>query len=100
MYARLSTYRGDPIPAAQDLTADSEPALKQVLEIPGFRGVYLLADRADGKTLTLTLWADEAAMRASEVRATEIREESAERDQTAIVSVERFEIGFAHLVES
>ncbi|MDJ0341013.1 hypothetical protein QMK19_08705 [Streptomyces sp. H10-C2] len=97
MYARLSTYQGPSIPDQADLADGSDAALNQVREIPGFQGVYLLADRVTGQTLTLTLWQDEAAMRASEVRATEIREESAERDQAKIVSVERFEVGFVHL---
>ncbi|WP_370098730.1 hypothetical protein [Streptacidiphilus sp. MAP12-20] len=96
MYARLSTYQGDPIPAAADLAEESQAPLKQVRELPGFRGVYLLADRPTGRSLTLTLWADEASMRASEVRASQIRGESHAPD-TAVVSVERFEIGFVQL---
>ncbi|WP_035850379.1 hypothetical protein [Kitasatospora azatica] len=97
MYARLSTYQGEPIEAEIDLAAGSELPIKQVRELPGFRGVYFLADRASGKTLTLTLWEDEAAMRASEQDATKIRKQSAERERTTILSVERFEVGFSRL---
>jgi heme-degrading monooxygenase HmoA len=34
-------------------------------ESTGFRGLIRLADRAAGKTLVVTLWADEEALRAS-----------------------------------
>jgi heme-degrading monooxygenase HmoA len=97
MYARLSSYQGEAIPADVDLAVGSDTAVKQVREIPGFRGVYLLADRASGRTLTLTLWEDEEAMAASEARATKIRQESAEREQQRVISVERYEVGVAHL---
>jgi heme-degrading monooxygenase HmoA len=99
MYARLSTYSGEPIEEQIDLAAGSTLPIAQLQEMAGFCGVYFLADRASGKTLTLTLWEDEAAMHASEAGGTRIRKESAERERTTIRSVERFEVGFAHLPE-
>lgn len=97
MFARLSTYQGSPVPAEGGLTTNWDAILKQVQEVPGFRGVYYLVDRASGKAKSLTLWEDEQTMQASENRATQIREEVAQREGQRIVSVERFEVGFSHL---
>ncbi|MFF3327477.1 hypothetical protein [Streptomyces sp. NPDC002889] len=97
MFVRLSTYQGSPVPAEGDLTANWEAILGQVREVPGFRGVYYLIDRASGKATSLTLWDDEQSMHASEHTATRLREEIARREGQRIVSVERFEVGFSHL---
>ncbi|WP_175409860.1 hypothetical protein [Streptomyces sp. TRM64462] len=97
MYARLTTYEGTPVPADRNVAATNQAALDQARQIPGFQGVYYLIDRERGKALTLTLWEDEEAMRASEERADAIRRESAERDAMTVVSVERYEVGMAHL---
>ncbi|MFE7039955.1 hypothetical protein ACFU9X_11035 [Streptomyces atratus] len=97
MFARLSTYEGSPVPAQGDLTANWERTLEQVQEVPGFRGVYYLVDRASGKAKSLTLWDDEQTMQASEERTTRLREEIAKREGQRVVSVERFEVGFSHL---
>lgn len=97
MFARLSTYQGSPVPAEGDVTATSEALVRQVQDVPGFRGVYYLVDRASGKAKSLTLWDDEESMLASEERAARIREEAAHREGQRIVSVEHFEVGFSHL---
>ncbi|MET7617665.1 hypothetical protein [Streptomyces sp. NPDC005408] len=97
MFVRLSTYQGSPVPAEGDLTANWEAVLKEVQQVPGFRGVYYLVDRASGKAKSLTLWDDEQSMQASEVRATRLREQVAQREGQRVVSVERFEVGFSHL---
>ncbi|MEW2139112.1 hypothetical protein AB0892_21390 [Streptomyces sp. NPDC005409] len=97
MFARLSTYQGSPVPPEGDLTAQSEAVVRQVQDVPGFRGVYYLVDRATGQAKSLTLWEDEGTMLASEEQASRIREETARREGQRIVSVERFEVGFSHL---
>ncbi|MGW6709036.1 hypothetical protein ACWGDE_29690 [Streptomyces sp. NPDC054956] len=97
MFARLSTYQGSPVPSGGDLTANSEAIVQRVRDVPGFRGVYYLVDRASGRAVSLTLWEDERTMRESEELGTRIREETAQREGQGIVSVERFEVGFSHL---
>ncbi|MEU6758501.1 hypothetical protein [Streptomyces sp. NPDC046685] len=97
MFARLSTYQGSPVPPEGELTAQSEAVVRQVQDVPGFRGVYYLVDRATGQAKSLTLWEDEGTMLASEEQASRIREETARREGQRIVSVERFEVGFSHL---
>ncbi|MEU7601195.1 hypothetical protein AB0B78_01315 [Streptomyces sp. NPDC040724] len=79
------------------MTASSEAVVRQVEDVPGFRGVYYLVDRATGVAKSLTLWEDERTMRDSEEQAARIREETAQREGQQIVSVEHFEVGFSHL---
>ncbi|MFF8610547.1 hypothetical protein ACF06X_32055 [Streptomyces sp. NPDC015346] len=94
MFARLSTYQGSPVPPGGDLTAKSEEIVRLVRDLPGFKGAYYLVDRATGKARSLTLWEDEAAMRASEDRAAEIRYQAAQREGQRVVSVDHFEVAF------
>ncbi|MGZ9932259.1 hypothetical protein ACXNSR_20580 [Streptomyces sp. NC-S4] len=79
------------------MAANSEAIVRQVQDVPGFRGVYYLVDRATGTAKTLTLWDDERTMMDSEEQAARIREQTAQREGQRIVSVERFEVGFSHL---
>ena len=97
MFARLSSYQGSPIPEGGDITKSSREALAQVQNLPGFRGMYLLVDRATGKSKSLTLWEDGPAMWDSEARAADIRVQTAQREGEQVLSVERFEVGFVHL---
>jgi hypothetical protein len=52
-----------------------------------------LVDRHSGKTLGITFWESEEAMRASEEVANRLREESAEAGSDTIAGVERYEVG-------
>ena len=52
-----------------------------------------LAGRTSGKTLGITFWESEEAMRASEEAADRLREESAEAGGGTIAGVERYEVG-------
>ena len=66
MFARVSTFQS-PV----DKLAESEEVLKNeivpgVQEFDGERGVISLVDRQSGKSLAITLWETEEAMRASE----------------------------------
>ncbi|MBP2040748.1 hypothetical protein [Streptomyces avidinii] len=79
------------------MSANSEAIVRQVQDVPGFRGVYYLIDRTTGVAKTLTLWDDERTMSESEEEGARIREETAQREGQQIISVERFEVGFSHL---
>jgi len=70
-----------------------EEVLPRAKQIDGFKGMIALGDRHSGKTLGITFWESEEAMRASEEAADRLREESAEVGGDTIVSVERFEVG-------
>jgi heme-degrading monooxygenase HmoA len=84
---------GSPAPIDQMLRQVREEVLPRAKQIDGFKGMIALGDRHSGKTLGITFWESEEAMRASEEAANRLREESAEVGGDTIVSVERFEVG-------
>jgi len=59
----------------------------------GFEGMIAFVDRHSGKTLGITFWESEEAMRASEEAANRLREESAEVGGEEIADVKRYEVG-------
>ena len=92
MFARVSTYQGDPGQIDEGLNYARENILPRVQQVDGFEGVYYLVDRESGKALTITLWESEEALRASEEEANRLRSESAESASATIESVERYEV--------
>jgi heme-degrading monooxygenase HmoA len=92
MWARVSTFQGEPGRVDESIQITMERALPAAREIPGFKGILGLADRSTGKSLTVTLWESEEAMRESEAAADRIREDAAQAGGEQIVSVERYEV--------
>jgi len=96
MHARVSTYQGPPnLTQEQVEEADRyvrENTLPSVRQIDGFRGVIGLLDRQSGKSLSITFWESEQAMRASEEEANRLRQESAEAASETVENVERYEV--------
>jgi heme-degrading monooxygenase HmoA len=95
MFARVSTYQGDPGQIDEGLNYARENILPRVKQVDGFEGVYYLVDRESGKALTITLWESEEAMRASEEEANRLRSESAESASATVENVERYEVGIS-----
>lgn len=95
MYARISRFGMSADPgAARPAAEDVLPALRAM---DGFRGVISLVDQAGGEGVTITLWESDDAMRASEAKADEMRQEMAAAAGDDIRSVERFEVEAIHL---
>ena len=92
MHARVTHISGSPDQAEQGIKSfrdDTIPAIKEI----GGRGGILLVDRESGNAMAITLWEDEAAMRASEERANELRRAaSQELGAAGEPRVERFEV--------
>ena len=97
MFARVSTFQGSP----EQLDDSTSQAIEQILpaarRLAGFQGVLSLIDRATGKSITITLWQDEEAMRNSEEAANRLRARGAETAGESVVSVERYEVVFAEV---
>jgi heme-degrading monooxygenase HmoA len=92
MWARVSTFKGPTDNIDEDIR-DSREAVKQLLDnASGSRGVYYLIDREHGRSMAVTLWESEEALRASEEAAAQVRDESNERVGGETVSVERYEV--------
>ena len=96
MHARVSTFQGSTVPEQieQGLRHARENILPQARQMDGFKGVIGLLDRQSGKSLTVTLWESEGAMRASEQEADRLRQESAEAANETVEGVERYEVAF------
>jgi heme-degrading monooxygenase HmoA len=77
VHARVSTFRagGRLDEAAVEKMRDN--VFPRARQIPGNAGVILLADFASGEALSITLWDDEEALRASGQAAAALRQDGA-----------------------
>jgi heme-degrading monooxygenase HmoA len=90
MYARVSRFGGSGEPGASRPSA--EDVLPTLRGMDGFRGLISLVDAAGGDALTITLWESEDAMRATDARADEMRQQIADAAGGEIRSVERYQV--------
>jgi heme-degrading monooxygenase HmoA len=93
VYARISTLEGPPENIDEGLRQVREKVLPQIQQQEGFKGIVALADRQTGKTLGITFWESEEALKASEEAADRLRQDSAEAMSDTIAAVERYEVG-------
>ena len=91
MYARVVRYHVNPDRCDEALEA-LEEAVKQIGDIEGITGGYLLVDGDAGRIITITLWENQAALEASEVRASRLRQEALHAVEGDIESVERLRV--------
>ncbi|HEX2288733.1 MAG TPA: hypothetical protein VHH53_00695 [Pseudonocardiaceae bacterium] len=98
MHARVSSYQSSP-EQVTDAAVDNMNAnlLPRVLEMDGNRGAIFLLDRETGKTMTITLWDSEEAMRASEEKGNQLRRDTAQTTSASIGNIERFEVASMEL---
>lgn len=92
MHARVTMITGSPDQAEQGI-ANFRDNVVPAIKAMGGRGGVLLVDRESGNAMAITLWADEAAMLASEERANELRRTASEEmgaDEQP--RVERYEV--------
>lgn len=94
MFARVSTYQGDPDKLDEGTRYAVDQVLPRARQMAGWKGIYVLVDRESGKQLSVTLWESEQDMRASEEAANRLREELAEASDETITDVERYEVAF------
>jgi heme-degrading monooxygenase HmoA len=94
VYARVSALEGPPELMDESLRLARKVVLQQGRLLDGFKGMIALGDRHSGKTLGITFWESEEAMRTSEEAAKRLREESAQAGGDTIAGVERYEVGF------
>ena len=93
MHARMSILEGSPEQIDEGLRHVREEILPQISQQDGFKGIIALADRQTGKTLGITFWESEEALRASEEAADRLRGDSAQAMGDTIAGVERYEVG-------
>ena len=93
MYARISTLEGSPEHIDEGLRQVRDNGLPQLNQQEGFKGMVALADRETGKTIGITFWESEEALKASEEAGEKVREDAAEAMSETIAGVERYEVG-------
>jgi heme-degrading monooxygenase HmoA len=91
MLARVARYEVDSARLEDAVTAFGEAA-KEIEGLEGFAGGYVLVDHEDGRTMTLTLWENFAALENSERSAGKLRREAASSVGGTVLSVEKFEV--------
>lgn len=94
MWARVSLYSGSPDSLDSDLDYTEQNIMPKVRELDGFQGIYALADRDTGTTMSITLWDSEEDLRASEEAANQLRSDSTQHAGGSVVSVERYEVAY------
>ena len=91
MLARVARYEVGPdrIADAVDSVGQAAPTIR---ELAGFAGGYVIVDHEDGRTMTITLWENMAALESSESAARSARNEAASAVGGSVLSVEKFEV--------
>lgn len=98
MHARVSTIDAPPDRIDEGIDRVINGVIPMLREIPGFGGVLSLIDRTSGRSLTITLWDSEEALRTSEERANQLRSQAAgELGAMAAPQVDRYEVVFAEM---
>ena len=91
MVARVARYEV-PQDRIDDAVAAFGEAGAQIENLHGFAGGYVLIDQDDGRTMTITLWENSAAMENSEGAAGRMRRQAAQTAGGSVLSVEKFEV--------
>jgi heme-degrading monooxygenase HmoA len=92
MHARVTTLDMDParVDEVRDqLERDDVPEFKK---LDGFKGMTLLAERQTGKTIAVTFWESEDALRQSEEAVKDARRRAAESGGAGEPEVARYEV--------
>lgn len=93
--ARVSRLEGSADRIDEGISFIKEQILPSAGDIPGWKGVVALADRSNGRTITITFWDSEESLEASEVRANELRSQAAKAMDETVVGVERYEVALS-----
>ena len=93
MHARLTRFEGSPDKADAGIKLIKEVVIPTARKLGGFRSGYWLMDRSSGKGFGVTVFESEAALKASEEAAAQVRQRAS--DVSTITGVERYEV-FAH----
>lgn len=93
MFARASTIVGSREKVDEAVSMLESQVLPQIKQLDGFSGVLGLVDRETGRSLVITLWETQEALRASEEAATRVRDETAkELGAAGAPTVDRYEV--------
>ena len=92
MFARVTIFKGSGEGFDEAATNARENVAPTLRELEGFAGLLVLADRPTGRSMAITLWETEEALRSSEEAAAQVREETAARYDEEIVAVDSYDM--------
>jgi len=99
MHARVTKFEGSPDKIEAGIKLINEVIITGAKKIPGFKGGYWLLDRTSGKGFSVTLFDGEAALKASEDSAAQIRTQATQAVGAKITGIERYEVVAQAVVE-
>lgn len=92
MWVRMSTFQGSSEQSDEEIEQQimilRENILPTARQMDGYRGILSLGDRSTGKSISLTFWESEEAMRESEEAADRLRQHAADEVKEEIAGVE------------
>ena len=91
MFARVISVQTAPDKIA-GFVKWSEERLPAAREAPGFKGLYLLADRQSGKVVSISLWDSDDDLRKLEAQGAQMRKEASSDLGIAPTPVEVYEV--------
>jgi quinol monooxygenase YgiN len=102
MYARSTTFRGDPAALDEGIAYTRDKVLPAVQQMDGCLGLSMLVDRSSGRCIVTTSWDDAEAMHRSAEAVRGIRETaiSTVRGIESETEVVEWEIGAVHRVRT
>ncbi len=92
MHARVTKFEGSPDQAETFIKYTKESIIPAAKKLSGFKGGYWLLDRKSGKGLSVTLFESEAALKASEDTAAQMRTQATQSVGAKITGVDRYEV--------
>jgi quinol monooxygenase YgiN len=98
MYARSTTFRGDPSAIDDGITYTQDKVLPAVRQMDGCLGLSLLVDRHTGRCVATTSWTDADAMHRSSEAMRGIRETAIRTVQGQETAVDEWSIDVLHRV--
>jgi len=92
MFARVSVFKGSGEAFDEAATNARENIAPALRELDGFAGLLVLADRSTGRSMSVTFWETEEAIRSSRDAATKMRDETAAKYDEEIIGVDEYDM--------
>jgi heme-degrading monooxygenase HmoA len=92
MFAGVTSFEGDPARIDEGTRYYREHVVAWAKQIPGYKGALSLVERDSGKTVSMTFWVSEQALKESEAAANRLRSEGQQNLGLSAPTVERYEV--------